>query len=334
MFDQYGNIKPVRTGEEGIYHDGTRFVSCLTLEIEGTIPFFLSSTVRDDNDQLTVALTNPNLRCENLEHLPLGSLHIAKRVFLWHGACYQEVTVENHSRQRVAISLNIRCAADYADIFEVRGMARRARGDDLPASVEGSTVILSYRGLDQVERRTHFEFSQATKISANGALFELSLEPRAVTRLYVTARCERVGTAVPHQFKFDHARAKALEEIRNHKADACMMYGSNGQFNAWVNRAISDLHMMTTTLPTGPYPYAGVPWFNTPFGRDGLITAFECLWFWPNLARGVLSYLALHQATRVIPEQDAEPGKILHETRNGEMADTPRNAVRPVLWCC
>ena len=295
VFDRYGNIKPVTSGEEGVYHDGTRFASCLTLDIDGACPFFLSSTVRDDNDQLTVALTNPDLRCQNLTLLPLGSLHIARRVFLWRGVCYQEVTVENYSGQSVATRFRIRFAADYADIFEIQGMARKARGEDLPPLVEGSAVVLSYRGLDHLERRTRFEFSPAADISAGGAMFELSLEPREVARFYITVRCELFGIEAPRRLKFDEARARALDEIRSRKANACTLYGSNGQFNAWVNRALSDLHMMTTALPTGPYPYAGVPWFNTPFGRDGLITALECLWFWPDLARGVLSYLAQQQ---------------------------------------
>ena len=73
------------------------------------------------------------------------------------------------------------------------------------------------------------------------------------------------------------------------------------------NRSLADLHMMVSDTPDGPYPYAGVPWFNTPFGRDGLVIGLSVN---PSIARGVLSYLATTQAREVLPEQDAEIGKI------------------------
>jgi glycogen debranching enzyme len=91
-------------------------------------------------------------------------------------------------------------------------------------------------------------------------------------------------------------------------------------FSEWVEKSKSDLALLTTEMETGPYPYAGIPWFSTTFGRDAIITAWQVLWLDPSLAKGVLSFLAAHQATEVSAFRDSAPGKIMHEARLGEMA--------------
>ena len=100
----------------------------------------------------------------------------------------------------------------------------------------------------------------------------------------------------------------------------CRILSSSSMFNRWLDRSTADLQIMLTDTKYGSYPYAGIPWFSTPFGRDGLITAFELLWLNPGIARGVLAFLAETQATGFDDAQDAQPGKILHEMRGGEMA--------------
>ena len=119
---------------------------------------------------------------------------------------------------------------------------------------------------------------------------------------------------------YDLALGKAVDVLRTSRSKSCDVYTSNEQFNDWVNRSLADLDMMVSETPEGLYPYAGVPWFSTPFGRDGIITALQTLWINPDISRGVLRFLAANQAETAIPDQDAEPGKILHETRSGEMA--------------
>jgi glycogen debranching enzyme len=320
VFDHHGDIKPGGMGEEGLYHEGTRYLSTLVLELEGQRPFFLSSTIRDENDQLAVNLTNPDFLENGEVRLALGTLHLGLKKFLWHPTCFQQLRLKHHGLAPVDVSLSLHFQADYADIFEVRGMKRKARGTDLPAEVSSDRVILSYRGLDSIVRRTHLHFSPApTSLSDYLAKFDISLGPQEEVTFELTIGCERQPSTVRLP-SFEQARSEAEADLERFSAWSCHLRSSNEQFNAELNRAVSDLHMMTTELPTGPYPYAGVPWFNTPFGRDGIITALETLWLRPSLARGVLAYLASTQATETIPEQDAEPGKILHETRSGEMA--------------
>jgi len=320
LFDQYGDIRPGKKGEAGLYHDGTRFLSRFFLELEGARPFLLSSTVRDDNDQLSVALTNPDYRREGRVYLPMGTLHLAWRKFLWMGTLYQELRISNHGMQPVEAAIGLEFAADFADIYEVRGLERKARGQDLEPAWTDREVTLGYRGLDGIVRRTRLEFTPRPQTLAAGrAGYEVALAPRQAAWLYVAAGCEREAVR-PRLLVFERARAEARAQLDSQIAEFCAIETGNGQFDALVKRATSDLHMMTTVLPTGPYPYAGVPWFNTPFGRDGIITALECLWLNPSLAQGVLGYLASTQAVDVVPEEDAEPGKILHETRKGEMA--------------
>ncbi len=200
-------------------------------------------------------------------------------------------------------------------------MKRQARGRDLPPEWQADRVVLGYVGLDRVRRRTLLRFDSAAGVVHRGrGPIDLTLRPRRGGRCRGGCGLLEGVSRLPSRRASRMLDAWPRPPSERHRTGACQVRSSDGRFDAWIRRAESDLHMLTTDMPTGPYPYAGVPWFNTPFGRDGIITALECLWLRPELARGVLAYLAATQATEVIPEQDAEPGKILHETRNGEMA--------------
>ena len=320
VFDRSGNIQPIGLGEQGLYHDGTRYLSRLEMRVQGRRPLLLSSTVREDNATLAVDLSNPDIIVDDQVVLARDQLHIFRYSFLWKGVCYERLRVRNFSMHPVPLSLSLVFEADYADIFEVRGIKRERRGEMLPPVVETDRVILSYRGLDHVVRRTTLHFSPAPiTLSGVRAEFEGTLPPLGEAIYFFTIACEPPNRDLDVP-RFDDATAAASEEHRQLNSACPHVFTSNEQLNDWLVRSKADLDLMTTQTPHGPYPYAGVPWYSTVFGRDGVITALSYLWVDPSMARGVLEFLAANQARDTNEFQDAEPGKILHETRRGEMA--------------
>src|SRR5262245_9068294 len=337
VLDYHGDIRPAGMKEQGLYHEGTRFLSALVLRLGRGKPLFLSSTVNEDNVLLSVDLTNPDIRDGDRITVPRGTVHLFRGVLLWQGICHQRLRMRNYSTDQVEVVFSLHFEADFADIFEVRGTTRTRRGHSLPPTIKANSVVLSYEGLDGVIRRTRLEFDPPPeRLSGSDAQLRVVLPPQgeATFQLAVICEIDEPSNAPPgapqkdaspdgdqtRALGYDSALVRSAQLVRTYRSRACHVYTDNELFNDWFNRSSADLGMMITHTPQGLYPYAGVPWFSTPFGRDGIITALEVLWANPDVARGVLRYLATTQATAEIPEQDAEPGKILHETRRGEMA--------------
>jgi len=320
VFDLHGDIQANGPCQEGLYHEGTRFLSRLLFKLGDTRPFLLNSNVQKDNLLFVANLTNPDIYQAGKIILPRGTLHITRTKMLWQAACYETLKIGAYSLAPIDVQFSVEFGADFADLFEVRGMIREHKGALHEAVIEPAGLHLSYTGLDGVPRRTQIECSPVPdSLSPNGLMFRFRLDPKEEREFFLTYSC-RISDAPAPSGKQPQARAAALSALADYESPECRIRTSNEQFNEWLARSSSDLHMMFTNTPLGVYPYAGVPWFSTAFGRDGIITALEYLWINPRIARGVLSFLAALQAPALDPVRDAEPGKIMHETRRGEMA--------------
>ncbi len=322
VFDAAGNAVPHPGGTDGLYFRDTRHLSQFDLLLAGQRPILLSSVLRDDNAELTCDLANPDLYDGGTLVLEHDSLHLRRSRFLWEGRCHERISLRNYGASAQRVSLELRFDCDFADLFEARGMRRARHGERQAAACTADSVLLGYLGLDGRQRTTRLRLDPAPELlDGRRARWDLDLPAGGRALLFVEVACDAEAPVLPARTVFLRSLLESRRRLRAESSRAAAVETSNEVFNESMRRSVCDLYMLVTPKETGLYPYAGVPWFSAAFGRDALITALQTLWLDPSIARGVLAYLAVNQATAVDPLADAEPGKILHEVRHGEMAE-------------
>lgn len=319
VLDSHGDIGASAGGPDGLFNADTRYLARLELLLNDMQPLLLGSNLRDDNSSLTVDLTNPDVFRDGTIVLRKDILHVVRTIFLWRGTAYQRIGLQNHGESTASFSLSLLLDNDFADLFEVRGEQRPRRGVGTSRLFSSSDVLFQYEGLDDVVRHTTVHLDPPpSHLAVNRAIYHLDLAPQQTTSLFVAVSCNKPPGHKP--IPFFRGLLAHRREMRKSNIGATTIETSNNIFNEVLCQATADLNMLMTETPQGRYPYAGIPWYSTTFGRDALITAMQMLWIDPRIARGVLKRLAAFQATAVDPLSDAEPGKILHEMRGGEMA--------------
>jgi glycogen debranching enzyme len=319
VLDSHGDIGASAGGPDGLFNSDTRYIARLELVLDDVQPLLLGSNLRDDNSALTIDLSNPDVYRDGRLVLQKDMLHIVRSIFLWRGSAYQRIGIQNHNGHAASFDVTLLFDSDFADLFEVRGEERRRRGIGSSRVFGPDHVRLEYKGLDDRVRTTSLHFDpQPTRLTANSATYHFELAPHQASSVFVVVSCNKEAPFTP--VPFFRGMLAHRREMRRSTAGAASIETSNNIFNEVVCQSMADLNILMTDTPQGRYPYAGIPWYSTTFGRDGLITALQMLWIDPRIARGVLRRLAYYQAKESDPLADADPGKILHEMRGGEMA--------------
>ncbi|MGZ4120911.1 MAG: amylo-alpha-1,6-glucosidase [Actinomycetota bacterium] len=315
LADRHGDILEESPAALGLYYLDTRFLSRWQLRIDGRRPLYLHSTT-DRNYSMLIETTLPSELVDTMGRRKTHNVQVSRQRRLGAGM-HETIRLLNHGADVRAMNVELTFAADFLDLFEVRGVVRDERGSYREPIITESDVALGYEGRDNVLRTTLVTFDPPPSIvDGSRALWRLSVPPKGSMTLNIAA-LPSAGDTIPPDLTADQ-----LERDYAAWRKKCTRFRlSNTQLQRYLDRAVLDLRMMQTTDANGlPAIDAGVPWFSTLFGRDALITAYQSLLVNPDLAKGTLAKLAELQGDTVDDWRDEEPGKILHEVRVGELA--------------
>ncbi|HEY7756417.1 MAG TPA: amylo-alpha-1,6-glucosidase [Actinomycetota bacterium] len=306
----------------GLYAKDTRYLSHFRMTINGRDPVLLSSS-SERGYMSHVDLTNPDLYDGDTLVVPQQTLNI-RRIRAINGRLFERIRVKNYNPFPVSLDLEFHLGADFADIFEVRGMARESTEVPRPPRVHESTVEFEYEGRDRIRRITRIEFGgRPDRIDVDGivatAVFRMPLGPYQ-TKLVGLSIDPMTADAQPSSVDFDHAVHELRRSYEEWERESTEIVTDNELFNQLLARSRRDLRALYTQTDGGAVLAAGIPWYVTVFGRDSLIASHQLLLVNPRPAREALELLAAKQGTEVDDWRDEQPGKILHEIRQGELA--------------
>jgi glycogen debranching enzyme len=306
----------------GLYSKDTRFLSHFRMTVSGRDPVLLSSS-SERGYMSYVDLTNPDLYEGDVLTVPQQTLNI-RRIRAINGRLFERVRVKNYNAFAVSLDLEFVFGADFADIFEVRGMLQEQHSPPEDPHVVDGRVEFGIDGLDHVRRITRIAFgAQPDSLTVTGrlvvAIFRVHLGPYQTKLVGMTVE-PVIGDAEPMGADFDVAVHELRRSYEEWERESTQIVTDNELFNQLLDRSLRDLRALYTQTEGGSILAAGIPWYVTVFGRDALIASHQLLMVNARPAREALELLAAHQGKEVDDWRDEQPGKILHEVRQGELA--------------
>ena len=310
--------------DKGLYHRDTRLISAWSIYANG-MPWTLLNGGAVSYHGSRTFLTNDAIPTQDGTIAPRTvSLVIGREV---DGGVHEDLEGANHGRAMVRFNLELAIRCDFADTFEVKSNAIVRRGRITthwdPAS---QALDNTYRNADFL-RGVIVTASGAEALYANGRLsFHVELAPGA--RWHCCLRYDLLDgdgrSAAPAACAAHDAGNRHADALRDWQDRVLQITTSNEEFYRFFKQAISDMAALRLPGEDGDHmvflPAAGLPWFMAPFGRDSLIVSLQTVTVYPDFARGALAVLGGLQATEHDDYRDAEPGKIMHELRYGELA--------------
>ncbi|SFB23371.1 MULTISPECIES: amylo-alpha-1,6-glucosidase [unclassified Bacillus (in: firmicutes)] len=323
LTDSKGNISMNHPYGMGLYKKDTRFLSKLDVKINNEEPILLSSDA-NENYVAKILLTNPHMEKDGELILWRESVEIERKRFITEDILYETIKLKNYFPKAVSFDVTLEMEADFADMFIVRGFHNGKIGERTGQKVEGNGITFEYMGADDVYRATKISWNQNPKeVKEHGEItFHITLghlEEHEITfTIQPQVGNEEIQIAADPKEAFELLK-QSYENWENSITKVSTDYTP---LQKLTDRGIGDLRVLLTDLGYGQFPVAGLPWFGVPFGRDSLIAAMQMLAFKPEIAKGTLRTMASHQGRSVNPWRDEQPGKIMHELRFGELANT------------